>query len=112
MGWALALAKDTAARSPRSASAWAWLAVVAEAAKDRTLVEPRTVSHAWARASNLSPHDPEFARRAALALNADGDVGAARTFAQRALTNHDNCRLDTIRQLSAAEISALQSIIR
>lgn len=112
MGWALALAKDTAARSPRSASAWAWLAVVAEAAKDRTLVEPRTVSDAWARASNLSPHDPEFARRAALALNADGDVGAARTFAQRALTNHDNCRLDTIRQLSAAEISALQSIIR
>ena len=82
------------------------------AAKGRTAVEPGTVSGAWVRASDLSPRDPEFARRAATSLQADGQADAARDFAQRALTNHDNSRLDPLRQLSEREVEALRAILR
>jgi O-antigen ligase len=112
MGWSLAMAKEATKRSPKSASAWAWLAVVADAAKGRTAVEPGTISAAWVRASDLSPRDPEFARRATSALHADGQADAARDFAQRALTNHDNSRLDPLRQLSEREVEALRAILR
>lgn len=111
MGQALEMARQTTHRAPDSAGAWAWLAVVAENAKGRTpALEPGTAAKAWSRASDLAPRDPEFARRAALALRELDQADAARAMARRALTNHENARLDPLRQLTPAKVAEMTGL--
>lgn len=114
MGLALEMARQTTHRTPNSSSAWAWLAVTAEAAAKTqgraTPPDPATAANAWSRASDLAPRDPEFARRAALALRDLGRPEPARAMARRALDNHNNARLDPLRQLTPAKLAEVSSL--
>jgi hypothetical protein len=96
-----------------TANAWSWVAIVRTTsanAQGPTLstAQRAAIAEAWTSASDLAPYDPDFAYRAALALADAGRAVDATTFAQRALTNHENYRLDPVQQLNANELRTLR----